>query len=484
MAYIDSRRPCRVYHRLPDGTRPHRTFASRGDAADFVELVGLVGWDAAAAHVDRPDDAAGADPGVAPGGPLWQSAVAAGADPGTLRRIDATLPAPPARRAAGVSLTELCLRHIDGLAGCTEKTRADYRGYVINHIAVFFGDLDAGFVLRRPHPAAAGTSALTVADFRTFLTGRAVTAGAHRSASARTLSAKKIKEILSFISTVYRDALEEDYCRLVDDNPARGAARGLSVRSADVERVFLTPAQFTAFLPHMPAHYRDHVEVLGHTGLRWAELGGLRARDVVLDPPTGRAYLQVVAALKRPHGGGWMLGRLKTPNPLRTLTLTRRLREILRGRLVGKSGDDLVFTSRTGAPLHHANFCRDLDRGLAAAHAAGVDVPVFRPHALRHSHAAWLLSAGRSAAQVAFQLGHASEKITMAYYGHLVREGYDANADAVQQVIDGAGSCPPSAPGTAGRYLRPADEWPAAHPGGVVLCAADAALPLIDDDAA
>ena len=65
----------------------------------------------------------------------------------------------------------------------------------------------------------------------------------------------------------------------------------------------------------------------------------------------------------------------------------------------------------------------------------GSDLPDVTLHALRHSCAAWLLSAGRMPYQVSRQLGHETEATTQKYYGHLVRAEYDANADTLESSL-------------------------------------------------
>jgi hypothetical protein len=82
---------------------------------------------------------------------------------------------------------------------------------------------------------------------------------------------------------------------------------------------------------------------------------------------------------------------------------------------------------------------RNLEKAITRARAEDCDLPYFTLHSLRHSCAAWLLSAGRTPYQVSRQLGHETEATTQKYYGHLVRTEFDANADALQAALDLAG---------------------------------------------
>ena len=83
--------------------------------------------------------------------------------------------------------------------------------------------------------------------------------------------------------------------------------------------------------------------------------------------------------------------------------------------LLGKPSD-LVFKTRSGGPVRHANFYTNV--WSPACEAAGLD-PAPRIHDLRHSHASWLISAGIQLEAVQDQLGHESILTTRGVYGHL-----------------------------------------------------------------
>ncbi|MGY2084311.1 tyrosine-type recombinase/integrase [Blastococcus sp. SYSU DS0539] len=54
-----------------------------------------------------------------------------------------------------------------------------------------------------------------------------------------------------------------------------------------------------------------------------------------------------------------------------------------------------------------------------------------RVHDLRHTHAAWLLSAGVAPLVVAARLGHSSATTTQNVYGHITTEADDRAIDIV-----------------------------------------------------
>ena len=436
MAWIEHRRAQhRVYERTADGRKAYEPFATREDAELFIAFVAHSGWDAAVASVRAP---APPPPPLPARAHLLASA--RGTAPGPAASLPAAalpsrmhLPPPPGLRAAGVSVGELVTWHVDGLVGVEQKTIDQYRSYVRDYVDPFFGDLDAGYVIARPHPQAQGTCTLPVTAWRAWLAERpAITRkGPH---SSRTLSGKTRKNIMGLASTAYRTAMADDFQRLVDRNPFQGGARGITGQDT-TERAYLTVEQARAVHAALRPGYRLLFMFLILTGLRWAEAAGLRACDVCLEPDTGRPHLLVRVGLKRPRGGGWQLGRLKSEASQRTITLSASLVGPLASAIAGKAPEDLVFTSVAGKPLHHGNFCRELARGIARARQAGASVPDFRPHNLRHTCATWLLSSGRTLFQVSKHLGHESEATTGRYYGHLLGENRDGNADALEAAL-------------------------------------------------
>ena len=86
--------------------------------------------------------------------------------------------------------------------------------------------------------------------------------------------------------------------------------------------------------------------------------------------------------------------------------------------------------------------------------SARVWMPVLRaagvryrnPHVLRHTYASLLLAQGESLAYVKDQLGHASIRLTVDLYGHLVPGGNRAAVDKLDDVETPEGSERPAGP--------------------------------------
>jgi integrase len=437
MAWIEQRRRRYVVINRIEGAKVKGpSYADRADAELFVRLVDLAGWDAAQAYVAQEP------PAEQPAAPqpertIRDRAVAAGAldDPTALPVTDPALPPPPGREPSGISVGELVRRYIDGRV-VRPGTQDQYRSYVRDHVDPYFGDLDAAYVLRQAHPRAEGTSAKDVVAWRAWLAQRPVLTRSG-SPTGRTLAPKTVKNIMSLVASAFDTAMTDDFAPLVAVNPVTGMSPTQTAPD-DIERVFLSPRQFQALYEHTIGHYRNLLLFLVLTGLRWGEAAGLRVRDVCLSPEHGRPYLEVRTALKRVRGGT-VLGLLKSRAARRRLTIPAALVWVIEYAIAGKDPDDLVFTSPQGCRLHHGNVSRNLIKAVRRARAAGYDLPDLALHALRHSCAAWLLSAGRTPYQVSRQLGHETEATTQKYYGHLVRTEYDANADALQGFLSQTG---------------------------------------------
>lgn len=179
------------------------------------------------------------------------------------------------------------------------------------------------------------------------------------------------------------------------------------------------------------------------TGMRRAELTGLRARDV--DWKTG--VLEVRHTLTAVHvetkEGGAKPKRGKAvrlvdgepksgksrPVDLDAQTLAALkvhkaalAREKLASPLPSFNRAGLLFVNEDGTALHPDYLSRRF-RKLTD----GTDLPRIRLHDLRHTHASLLLAAGVPVHVVAQRLGHADPGFTMRVYGHLLpRQQRDA----------------------------------------------------------
>jgi len=247
----------------------------------------------------------------------------------------------------------------------------------------------------------------------------------------RGLATKTVRNVLTFLHTLFEHALDRGYVR---ENPVRRATRPGRRRRGDVnpDLQFLTVDQLDAVIRAIP----DEVvvrkpaptrrgrrgpaptpppDVLGPvlrvliltaaiTGLRQSELLGLRWRDV--DWTAQR--IRVRNAYVRGEHSSRGKSELST---LRSVPMADRLaRELDRWsrRSLYTSDDDLVFAHpQSGNPLDRTKVTR---RFKAACNAAGVR-PV-RFHDLRHTFGTRMAASGQPVRSIQEFLGHADSKTT------------------------------------------------------------------------
>jgi integrase len=121
------------------------------------------------------------------------------------------------------------------------------------------------------------------------------------------------------------------------------------------------------------------VRFLAYTGLRWGEMSALRVCSIDLL----RRRMRIRSSFVEVRGQ-LVEGTPKT-HQVRTVPLPRFLVEELAAHVEGKSADDRVFSTSTGAPLRSSNFRRrHWDPAVAACGLDGLT-----PHAFATRRPAW-----------------------------------------------------------------------------------------------
>lgn len=220
---------------------------------------------------------------------------------------------------------------------------------------------------------------------------------------------------------------------------------------------------------------RRLVEVAVGTGLRWGELTALQVHDLALDatPPT----LAVRRAWKRnpppgseyhrPGVGAVYLGPPKTLRSRRTITVSAAVAALLRVQVRGKAPEDFVFTAPMGGPLRSAAWYeRRWLRAVRLAQQRGLTLsPCF--HSLRHSHAAWLISAGVPLPVIQQRLGHESITTTVNLYGGILPQAHAIADAAVDAALGGDCIATPGRPRGSDPVAPQADPDEDDPPAGV-----------------
>jgi integrase len=167
---------------------------------------------------------------------------------------------------------------------------------------------------------------------------------------------------------------------------------------------YLTQAEWLKLRPHLPAHLLPMVEFSLATGLRQANVLGLRWSEIA----PGMKSLTV------------MVKDRKGRKPL-TIPLSKWARDILKARI--GTHPEFVFTyagKRLGSPK----------KGFASA-VTKAKIPAITWHGLRHTWASWQVIAGTPLAHVKELGGWASVEMVMVY-AHLAASDLAKYADAVK----------------------------------------------------
>jgi len=202
----------------------------------------------------------------------------------------------------------------------------------------------------------------------------------------------------------------------------------------------LTPLEVEVlFESAQDSFYYPVIYIAVSTGLRQAELLGLRWRDIDLS----MCSLSVCQVLYK-HSGIYEFKEPKTAHSRRRVALTPKLACYLREyelecqllyRQLEKELDldSLVFASLEGKPLDPSVLSHTFAKIARQAGLGGV-----RFHDLRHTFASLMLLRGAKPKVISEALGHASVAFTMDTYSHII-EGMQEDAMALLDEVLPAG---------------------------------------------
>lgn len=320
--------------------------------------------------------------------------------------------------------------HAQGIVARTNETVASYLTRWLAEVIAPPHRAWRTYTMRRGHiehhliPALGSIrlARLTTMDVRQMLNA------IHRAGYA----ARTVNHIRSTLTAALNDALREG------DVPRNAAALVKPLPVADDTRQPLTADEARRFLSAMRDDRLGALYALGLVcGLRMGEATGLTWD--ALDVATGE--LSVTRALQW-QTGGFVLKSPKNRASERQLVMPHAVRDLLRAHrnrqrreqeaMVGWGNDwHLVFTSRTGKPLHETTV-----NTLLTRHLADAELPRVTFHMLRHSAISLLMARGASAVDVAKVMGHASPDITLKVYAHSFPDGRQRVANLMDDLLD------------------------------------------------
>ena len=195
----------------------------------------------------------------------------------------------------------------------------------------------------------------------------------------------------------------------------RGAGRASQGRGRA-----LAPARGARSAPPCP-RYRALILLAVFGSLRWGELAALRRCDIDVDSGTVR----IERSLTELPGGGYLFGPPKSEAGRRVVAIPAPIKPELTRHLAaftGSADDALVFTSPTGAQLHHGNFRRRCwVPALARTGMTGIHF-----HDLRHTGNALTAGTGATLRELMDRMGHSSPRAALIYL-----HGSDARQQAI-----------------------------------------------------
>jgi len=248
------------------------------------------------------------------------------------------------------------------------------------------------------------------------------------------LSPRTVAKHHRLLSQALKYAVRQGYlgrnpCELVDPP----SWKGKTMRT-------LTPGEVEVLFDKAEgSYYYPVIYTAVSTGLRQAELLGLRWRDIDLD----MLSLSVSQVLYK-RRGVCVFKEPKTARSRRRVAMTPKLALYLREyrtereglcRELGKSLtlDDLVFPSIEGKPLDPSVLGHNFTKMAKEARLEGV-----RFHDLRHTFASLMLLRGAKPKVISEALGHSSVAFTMDVYSHII-EGMQSEAMALLDEVLPAG---------------------------------------------
>lgn len=303
---------------------------------------------------------------------------------------------------------------------CSPRTLEGYQSIINNHLIPAFGGLQLKL--------------LTPQIIQNYY-GKACGKLSHRTVHHQH---RVLSESLKY--AVRQGYLGRNPCELVDPpKPRKKIMRTM------------TPGEVEALLNvTKDSYYYPIIYTAISSGLRQAELLGLRWRDIDID----MLSISVNQVLYK-RSGQTAFKEPKTAHSRRRVAMTSKLaaflktfrahREILALEMDNiLSLDALVFTSITGEPLNPSVLTHNFHKLASKAGLSGV-----RFHDLRHSFASLMLLRGAKPKVISEALGHSSVAFTMDVYSHII-EGMQDDAMAL---LDGV--LPAGVPQTINAKLTP-----------------------------
>ena len=179
----------------------------------------------------------------------------------------------------------------------------------------------------------------------------------------------------------------------------------LKVPKTDVDPFTLEEIQL--FLKHIRPDFKDYFTVRFFTGMRTAEIDGLKWRFVDFE----RRQILI-----RETWVGGHVEYTKTDGSQREIEMSQPVYDALMHQYLATGQQEYVFSTLTGKPLGHNNVTKRVWYPLLAH----LDLRKRRPYQTRHTAATLWLASGESPEWIARQMGHANTEMLFRVYSRYV----------------------------------------------------------------
>ncbi len=245
---------------------------------------------------------------------------------------------------------------------------------------------------------------------------------------SKTLAPGTVNNVYRTTSAIFAAAIRD---RLIAENPCAGVTLP---RRPDAEIIPPSTEQVEILLSAMPDRYRVAGVLAAGAGLRQGEALGLTLDRIDFARRTLRVDRQMIT----PARGERDFGPPKSSDSVRTVPLgswvLAEIGEHVQRHQVGSQ--ELLVTYVDGRPVRRNRFGAMWRQSCARA---ALDS---RYHDLRHYFASVLLASGCSVVAVQRALGHASAKVTLDTYGHLLPDAEEATRAAIDMAFARAAVSP------------------------------------------
>jgi len=232
------------------------------------------------------------------------------------------------------------------------------------------------------------------------------------------LSNRTINNIMQVLRLVMNEAEDEHGINhpFVNLKPLK-TAKSL-IQPLSLDEVF-------KFLEHVVEEYYNYYVVRFFTGMRTAEIDGLKWEYVDFK----NKKIQVRVTWQR---GLWVSP--KTESSVRDIDMSKIVEAALRKQHKITGGGVMVFCTKTGKPLNYANVTKQiwyptLEKAGIASRAA---------YQSRHTCATFWLGSGENPEWVAKQLGHANTQMLFTIYSRFIPNLTRYDGSAFQKFLDKA----------------------------------------------